>query len=172
MILVWLFASLASVSAAQSITVSLSGGSVRWDNTFGNSLVPGRTSNPGSATVTVTTSWSGLKNSDTVTVYAYFNNATAALAHTSANCTTGCPDIPASAVEIKVDAGAFTPVNGTGAFGGVGASLVLLSVPIHGANHSGSSANLLSFNINLSSLPQLPADTYNGTLNIQAQSTP
>jgi hypothetical protein len=30
----------------------------------------------------------------------------------------------------------------------------------------------LVFNINLSALPQLPADTYSGTLRIQAQATP
>jgi hypothetical protein len=159
-------------SAAQSITISLGGGSVTWNNAFGNALVPGSAANPGSATTTVSTVWNNLPNNSQLRIYAYFSNANAALVHASSSCSTGCPDIPSSDVEIRVDAGAFTPVSGTGVFGGSGASLVLLDLLIKGNNKSSSSTNVLAFNINLSSLPQLPADTYSGTLNIQAQSTP
>jgi hypothetical protein len=159
-------------SAAQSITISLGGGSVTWNNGFGNALVPGSAANPGSATTTVSTVWNNLPNNSQLRIYAYFSNANAALVHNATSCSTGCPDIPSSAVEIRVDAGAFTPVSGTGVFGGSGASLVLLDLLIKGNNKSSSSTNVLAFNINLSSLPQLPADTYSGTLNIQAQSTP
>ncbi|HEV2022387.1 MAG TPA: hypothetical protein VGQ94_07640 [Terriglobales bacterium] len=159
-------------SFAQSITVSLGGGSVQWNNSFGNALLGGSATNPGSNSITITSVWSLSPAHARLALYAYFNNASAALVHNSAVCTTGCLDIPSSAVELKMNAGAFTPVTGTGPFGAAGASLVLLDIKITGANKNSSSNNVLSFNINLSSLPQLPADSYSGTLFIQAQATP
>jgi hypothetical protein len=50
----------------------------------------------------------------------------------------------------------------------------LANVPITAANRSGTRADVMAFNINLTggTLPQLPAATYTGTLNIQAQATP
>ena len=157
--------------AQQSISVSLSGGSVQWNNSFGNALTPGRASNPGNTSITITTTWKNLLILQNLRLYAYFNSSIAALAHGSLVCTTGCPDIPSSAIELKINAGAFTPVTGTGPFGAPGASLTLLNITIL-LNGSSSNTSTLTFNINLSALPQLPADTYSGTLQLQAQATP
>jgi hypothetical protein len=163
---------LTEVSFAQlaSITVSVSGGSVGWNNSFGNALTPGSATNPGSSSITISTSWSLLLLNNRLRLYAYFNSSTAALVHTV--CTTGCTDIPSSAIQLQVNAGAFNPVTGTGPFGAAGASLILFDIPISALNLIGSRNDALTFNIDLSSLPQLPADTYNGTLMIQAQATP
>jgi hypothetical protein len=166
------FLLLSGVSFAQSITVSLSGGSVHWNNSFGNALRPGNATNAGSNSITVTTSWNFLLFSNNLKLYAYFNSATAALAHSASLCTTGCRDIPSSAIELKTNAGAFAAVTGTGPFGSAGASLILVNVPINIFNSTSSRSDVLTFNINLSSLPQLPADSYSGTLFIQAQATP
>ena len=48
------------------------------------------------------------------------------------------------------------------------------NVAITGANKNSSRTDVMAFNINLTggTLPQLPAATYTGTLNIQAQATP
>src|SRR5439155_20399723 len=103
-----------------------------------------------------------------VALYAYFASAAAALVPA-----VGTTNIPSSAFEVKVGAGAFTPVNGTNAgFGVAGSSLLLQTTAITGANKVSSTTASLTFNINLTTLPQLPADTYTGTLNIQASATP
>jgi hypothetical protein len=50
----------------------------------------------------------------------------------------------------------------------------MANVGITGTNMNASRTDQMAFNIDLSggTLPQLPADTYTGTLNIQAQATP
>jgi hypothetical protein len=63
-------------------------------------------------------------------------------------------------------------VTGTGPFGAAGASLQIVAVPITGSNKNSSRVDTLQFNINLSTLPSLPAGTYSGVLNLQAQSLP
>ena len=62
----------------------------------------------------------------------------------------------------------------TVAFGAANAGLKLATVPITAANRSANRTDAMTFNINLTggTLPQLPANTYTGTLNIQAQATP
>jgi hypothetical protein len=156
--------------SAQTLTVLLSGNQVRWANATGNPLIPGSATNPGSATVTVTTTWANLVPglSKPMTVWAYFNSAPAALAHVSA-CSAGCVDIPSSAVEIRVNGGPFSPVNQTGPFGAAGAALPTFSVKITGTNRAGVRVDTMGFNLNLSALPNLPADSYSGTLFIQAE---
>ena len=70
--------------------------------------------------------------------------------------------------------GASTALTNTVAFGAANGGLQLANVAITGANKSASRSDVMAFNINLSggTLPQLPAATYTGTLNIQAQATP
>ena len=159
-----------STVAAQTLTVLLSGNQVRWTNATGNPLIPGSATNNGSNPITVTTAWVNLVPglSKPLTVWAYFNNAGAALAHMSA-CTAGCPDIPSSAVEIRVNGGPLSAVNQTGPFGAPGAALPVFSIKITGNNRTGVEVDNLAFNMNLSALPNLPADSYSGTLFIQAQ---
>jgi hypothetical protein len=170
--LVFAFALTAAGSAQEFITISLSGGSVNWTNATGNSLIPGQATNPGSNTITISSSWDLQPGRTALVLYGYFSSSTAALAHQSAVCTTGCLDIPASAVEIRVNGGALTPCNSSGPFGAAGSSAQVFNLRITGANKIGNRTDVVAFNINLASLPQLPADSYAGTLSLQAQATP
>lgn len=54
----------------QSISVSLSGGSVQWNNSFGNALTPGSANNPGSTSITITTTWKNLVILQNLRLYA------------------------------------------------------------------------------------------------------
>jgi hypothetical protein len=151
-----------------SLTVGLSGSTQTWTTGTANPLTPGNASNPGNAGITVTTTWVLQPGNTSVALYGYFASAAVALAPA-----VGTTNIPSSAFEIKVGAGAFTPVSGTNAgFGVAGSSLLLQTTAITAANKVSNATAALTFNINLSTLPQLPADTYTGTLNIQAQATP
>jgi hypothetical protein len=47
--------------------------------------------------------------------------------------------------------------------------LQLSSTPILGNNKIGTRNDVMNFNINLTALPNLPANDYTGTLTIQAQ---
>jgi hypothetical protein len=157
---------------AQEVSIAVGGGAVNWTMATGNPLIPGNASNIGSNNITVTATWNLQPGRTALILYAYFPNAAAALAHASTVCGTGCLDIPASAVEIRVNGGAFAPVNGTGPFGAANASRQIFNLRITGANKVGNRTDTLGFNINLSALPQLSADNYSGTLFIQAQATP
>jgi hypothetical protein len=151
-----------------SLTVGLSGSTQTWSTGTANPLTPGAASNPGNAGITVTTTWVLQPGNTSVALYGYFASAAVALAPA-----VGTTNIPSSAFEIKVGAGAFSPVSGTNAgFGVAGSSLLLQTTAITGANKVSNATAALTFNINLSTLGQLPADTYTGTLNIQAQATP
>jgi hypothetical protein len=166
--------SMPSRVSAQTLTVLLSGNQVRWTNATGNPLVPGSATNNGSAPVTVTTTWANLNpgQSKPLALWAYFNSATAALAHVSGCSGAGCMDIPSSAVEIRVNGGPLLPVNQTGTFGAAGAALPIFSVRITGSNRSGVRVDNLAFNMNLSTLANLGVDSYSGTLFIQAEASP
>jgi hypothetical protein len=100
-------------------------------------------------------------------VHAYFASAAAAL-------TGGGNNIPSSAFFIADNGGSSTALTNSVAFGGANAGLQLANVAITGANRASSRTDVMAFNINLTggTLPQLPAATYTGTLNIQAQATP
>jgi hypothetical protein len=146
---------------AESLTLTLSA------NTVNFTLSAGSGTNPGSAGVTATTKWTLLPGRTAVGVYAYFTSTTA--------LTDGAGDnIPTSAFFIADNAGTPAAVTGTVAFGVAGSGLQLANVPINAANRSSSHTDAMAFNIDLTggTLPQLPAATYTGTLNIQAQATP
>jgi hypothetical protein len=100
-----------------------------------------------------------------VKLYAYFNSAAAAL-------TDGTNNIPSSSFKIADNGGASAALNNTVIFGAANAGLQLANVAITAANRIGNRADAMAFNIDLSTLPQLPASVYLGTLNIQAQATP
>ena len=116
--------------------------------------------------VTATTAWVLKPGRTAVGVYAYFASAAAAL-------TDGAGDnIPSSAFTISDNGGAATALTTSVAFGAANAGLQLANVAITGANKNSNRNDAMVFNINLSTLPQLPANTYTGVLNIQAQATP
>jgi hypothetical protein len=150
-----------SATLAESLTVSLSGNSVNFN------LTAGSPTNAGSTTITATTAWVLKPSRTAVKVYAYFADATAAL-------TDGTTNIPSSAFFIADNGGASTAVNQTIAgFGSANGALQLgATTTITAANRSSNRTDAMAFNLNLSTIPQLPASTYNGTRNIQAQATP
>ena len=83
--------------------------------------------------------------------------------------------IPSSEIYGQVTTGApttftaFTQTTTGGALGVSGASLVLFTDTISGTNRNLTRSDNLNLEINLTSQPQLPSDTYTGTLNLQAQ---
>ena len=141
---------------SDSLTVSLSGNAVNF------TLTPGSASNPGSLGITATTAWALKPSVGSVKVYAFFASSASAL-------TDGAGDnIPSSDFEISNNAGPLTALTTSAPFGGANAGLMLSNTRILGNNRSGSHTDLMNFNINLSTLPNLPAATYTGTLTIQA----
>lgn len=145
----------------ESLTLNLSA------NTVSFTLAAGAANNPGSTNITATTAWVLQPGRTAVGVYAYFTSAAAAL-------TDGAGDnIPSADFFISDNGGASTALTNSVTFsGGQNSGLQLANVPITGANKNSNRTDVMAFNINLSSLPQLPANTYTGTLNIQAQATP
>lgn len=143
---------------AESLTLSLSANAVNF------TLAAGSANNPGSAGVTATTTWTLQPGRNAVGVYAYFTSAAAAL-------TDGTNNIPSSAFFIADNASPSTALTANTPWS-TGTGLQLANVAINAANRSSSRTDAMTFNINLTTLPQLPASTYIGTLNIQAQATP
>jgi hypothetical protein len=141
---------------SQTLTVSLSTNSVNFN------LTAGSNTNPGNNSVTVTTACNCIFQ--TVNVYAYFNNAAAALTNAGNN-------IPSSAFQISANGGAFQPLVNTQPFGGANAGIRISNfftfLPGFGSPHN----DTMNFNIDLSAgtLPSLTPGIYSGTLNIRAQ---
>jgi hypothetical protein len=150
-----------NATLAESLTLTLSA------NTVNFTLNAGSATNAGSAGITATTKWTLAPGRNSVGVYAYFGSATAAL-------TDGVDNIPSSAFYISDNGGASVPLVNSVVFGAANAGLKLATVGITAANRSGTQTDAMTFNINLTggTLPQLPANIYTGTLNIQAQATP
>jgi hypothetical protein len=152
-----------NATLAESLTLSLTANSVNF------TLTGGSATNAGSTNITATTAWTLKPGRTSVGVYAYFAAAATALTDGAGN------NIPSSAFFIADNAGPSTALTATTPFGGALAGLQLgAATAITGANRSANRTDLMAFNINLSggTLPQLPAGTYTGTLNIQAQATP
>jgi hypothetical protein len=151
-----------NATLAESLTVGLSGNAVSF------TLAAGSATNAGSTNITATTTWALKPSRTAVRVYAYFANSTSALTDGAGN------NIPSSAFFIADNAGPSTALTNTVAFGGANAGLQLANVTITNATRAGNRTDAMAFNINLTggTLPQLPAGSYTGTLNIQAQATP
>jgi hypothetical protein len=142
---------------SDSITLTLSGNAVNF------TLVGGSASNPGSTGITATTNWVLKPSVNSLKLYAFFSSSTAALSDGAGN------NIPSADFQISANGGAFAALTNTVAFGGANAGLQISSVPIRGYNKTGTNSDVMTFNINLAPLPNLPAGVYTGTLTIQAQ---
>jgi len=140
-----------------SITLTLSAHAVNF------TLVGGSANNPGSTGITATTSWVMKPSVGTLNVYAFFSSSAAALTDGAGH------NIPSADFQISDNGGAFAALTNTVPFGGANAGLQVSSVPIRGYNKTGTNSDLMTFNINLAPLPNLPAGVYTGTLTIQAQ---
>lgn len=151
-----------NASLTESLTLSLTANAVNF------TLTPGAAANAGSTTITATTAWVLKPGRTSVGVYAYFASAAAALTDGA----TPADNIPSSAFLISDNGGTSTALTGSPVFGGAGAGLAFPATAITAANRAGNRTDLMAFNINLTTLPQLPAAVYTGTLSIQAQATP
>jgi hypothetical protein len=140
-----------------SLTVALSGNAVNFNMAFGNP------NNPGNTSITATTSWALNTAIGFVSRYAYFGNSASALTDGAGN------NIPSADFQISDNGGAFNVLNTTVPFGGANAGRRVAGTLIFLNNMSGQRTDVMNFNINLSTLPTLPAGNYTGTLTIQAQ---
>jgi hypothetical protein len=130
-------------------------------------LVSGGTAT-GTSPVAITTTWVLSATRTAVTLVGYFSSATVALTDGAAT-----PDnIPASEVLGQMTTGtptSFTAFTQTAPLGAAGAGLTLFTPGLSPTNRTANRTDNLNLEINLASQPQLPAGTYTGTLNIQAQ---
>ena len=141
---------------SQSVTLTLSANAVNFN------LTAGSAANPGSTSITATTTWTLKPSVGSLKVYAFFSNSASALTDGAGN------NIPSADFQISNNGGAFAALTNTVPFGGANAGLQLSSTPILGNNKSGTRNDVMNFNINLVPLPNLPAGSYTGTLTIQA----
>lgn len=163
-----------TATANESLTVTLTGSNaVNWA-----AIDPGSDStdaNNQSGSVPVKVDWRLANSRTAVKVYGYFTSASAAMAGPTAN-------IPSSAVMIKGgDLGAYTAVSGnppatnlSGPAAVAGATLLMRTVNITSSNRNSSDTSTYNFALDLTggTLPQLPSETFTGTLYIEAQTTP
>lgn len=150
-----------NATLAESLTIAATPGNVAI------TLVPG--GNSAAKPVNITTQWVLNPSRTNVSLYGYFTSATSALTD---GATT--PDnIPTANVFGQVANGlptAYTAFTQTTPFGGAGAGLKLASTAITtGTNSATTQHNTLNLRINLTTLKQLPAGTYTGTLYLVAQ---
>ena len=161
-----------NATLAESLTVNVTGGAIVNFNLAANTAA-----NPGSTTSTIQTAWVVNTGRNKVTVWAWVANGASAL-------TDGAGDnIPANAVTATAaGSGSAGGALNTVASGGAGVPAFVTpaaatgvqigNVAITNANRASNTTTTLTWNINTTGVPQLPAATYTGTVNIQAQATP
>jgi len=142
---------------SDSITLTLSGNAVNF------TMIGGSASNPGSTSITATTTWLLRPNVNSLKLYAFFSSSTSALSDGAGH------NIPSADFQISDNGGAFAALTNTVPFGGANAGLQVSSVRILGNNKTGTNSDVMTFNINPAPLPALPTGIYTGTLTIQAQ---
>ena len=147
----------------ESLTVTVSAGT-----TINFALAPNTASNPGGATSTVTTAWVLKPGRSQVAVWAYFSSATALISTTGGTAT-----IPSSAVGVQVNgSGSFTACTAVSPFNAASSGVLIGTTAVSNSNTNSNRTDTLAYNIDTTVVPQLPADSYAGVLNIQAQATP
>ena len=146
---------------AESLTISANPSTVNF------ALVSGATAN-GSAPVAITTSWVLKSTRANVNLYSWFSTPSAALTDGGSPAN----NIASSLVLGQVTTGsptgytAFTQSNTLGTASG---GLQLFTQAISSTNRAATRTDNLNLQINLTTLPQLPAGTYTGTITLQAQ---
>lgn len=155
-----------NATLGESLTVTVTAGT-----TVNFTLAPNNASNPGSTPSTVVTAWVLKPGRTNIAVWAYFSSATAALNPTTAGNTA---TIPSSAIGVQVGgAGPFNACTTVSPFNAAASGVLIGNTTITGnTNTNGTRTDNLAYNIDTTVVPQLPADTYSGVLNIQAQATP
>ena len=161
-----------NASMSESLFVNVTGGP-----TVNFTLAANTAANPGSTTTTILTGWTLKPGRTQVTLWAWVPNGAAALTDGAGN------NIPASAVSAAASgSGSAGGALNTVASGGAGVPAFITpaaatgvqigQVRVTGVNKTGTTTTTLTWNINTTGVPQLPAATYTGTVNIQAQATP
>ena len=156
----------------ESVTVNVTGGA-----TVNFTLRPNTAANAGSTTSTIRTAWVLRRGRTRVSVWAWVPNGAAALTDGAGG------NIPASAVTATAaGSGSAGGALNTVASGGAGVPAFITpaaatgvqigQIRINRRNRTANTATTLTWNINTTGVPQLPAATYTGTVNIQAQATP
>jgi hypothetical protein len=141
-----------NANLGESLTLSVSVASVNF------TLIPSGTAN-GSTPVGITTTWVLSSGHAGLDVYAYFSSGTA--------LTDGTNNIPTSSFNGSVNAGAYSAF--TGGLGPFGAnSMHIYSLDLTSGPLNSSHVDSLGLQIDTTGL-NLPASTYTGTLNVQAQ---
>ena len=155
-----------NATLAESLTVTVNSGA-----TVNFTLAANTAANAGSTSTGITTAWVLEPGRTSVAIWAYFSTSAQALLHQTAGNTT---DIPSAAVKIQVGgSGPFNALTNVSPFNAAASGLqVGASVAITAANKNSSRADTLAYQIDTTVVPQLQADTYIGTLNLQAQTTP
>lgn len=155
-----------TANLAESLSVNVTSGTA-----VSFTLASNTAANAGSGGSSVTTAWTLKPGRTSVALWAYFTSATSALVHQTAGNTS---DIPSSAVKMQVGgAGPFSSLTSVSPFNAAASGLQIgSSIAITGLNKTSSRTDTLAYQIDTTVVPQLPADTYIGTLNIQAQATP
>jgi len=150
-----------NATLAESLTISATPASVNFTLVAGGTAV-------GSAPVVITSNWILSTTRANVKLYAWFATPTAALTDGLST-----PDnIPSSEVLGQVTSStptsytAFTQSNTVGTANG---GLLLYTQTLTSSNRSSNRTDNLNLEINLGAQPQLPAGSYTGLLNIQAQ---
>ncbi len=160
-----------NATLAEALTVSVTGGAA-----VNFTLASNTAANAGSTTSTILTSWVLKPGRTQVAVWAWVPNGAAAL-------TDGTTNIPASAVTATAaGSGSAGGALNTSLSGGAGVPAFVTpaaatgvqigNVAITGLNKASNTTTTLTWNINTTVVPQLPASAYTGTVNIQAQATP
>jgi hypothetical protein len=150
-----------NASLLEQLTISASPATVNF------ALVSGAAAT-GSAPVVIQTSWLLLPTRANVKLFAWF--ATPAAALTDAATTPN--NIPSTEVLGQMTSGtpttftAFTQSNTLGAANG---GLLLFTQALTATNRAATRSDNLNLKIDLTAQPQLPAGSFTGTLNIQAQ---
>lgn len=150
-----------NATLTESLTVSTNPSAVNF------ALVSGATAN-GSAPVAITTSWVLKASRANVNLYAWFLTPAAALTDGGSPAN----NIASSLVLGQVTTGAptsFTAFTQSNTLGTAGGGLQLFTQALSSTNRAATRTDNLSLQINLTSLPQLPAGTYTGTVTLQAQ---
>ena len=155
----------------ESLTVNVTSGA-----TVNFTLAANTAANLGSTTSTVQTAWVLQPGRTQVAIWAYVANGAAALTAGGGN-NIAASQVTAMAsgsgsvggkLNTSVSGGAGVPAFIT--TGGTGVQIG--SVAITGANKASNTTTTLTWSIDTTATPQLPAGTYTGTVNIQAQATP
>jgi hypothetical protein len=156
-----------TASVALNATLSESLTVAATPSTVAIPLVSGGTA-AGNSPVAITTTWVLSASRTAVTLVGYFSSATVALTNGGATPS----NIPASEVLGQMTTGtptSFTAFTQTAPLGTAGAGLTLFTQGLSATNRAANRTDNLNLEINLAAQPQLPAGTYTGTLNIQAQ---